>query len=123
MFSNGEAPLCVSYTTSPAYNVEYDNDYRFQAVVFEEGHVQQVEGYGLLKNAPNKKGAKAFMDFMISKTAQEALPLTQWMYPANSQVTVPESYNKAAPIPAVTIPTDAKATAEVLDTVLQILGK
>lgn len=99
LFTNGEAPLVISYTTSAAYHVEYDNTDRYKALIFDEGHVMQVEGAGVLKNAPNKAGAQAFMDFLISEEAQDALPLTQWMYPANKNVTLPESYQKGSPIP------------------------
>ncbi len=123
MFLNNEAPLVISYTTSPAYNVEYENNDRYVALVFDEGHVQQVEGYALLKNAPNAAGAKAFMDFMITKEAQECLPLTQWMYPVNKEVELPESYKKAAPIPAVTLKTDVQKNTECLDKVMEILEK
>lgn len=114
MFMNGEAPLCLSYTTSPAYNVEYENNHRFKTLVFPQGHILQVEGFALLKNAPNEKGAKLFMDFMISKEAQEVLPLTQWMYPVNNQVVFPESYKVAAPIPATTLSIDTEKTNELL---------
>ena len=123
MFLEGEAPLCISYTTSPAYNVEYEDEDRYAAVIFAEGHVQQVEGYGLIKNAPHKEAAEAFMDFMISEAAQNALPLTQWMYPVNKNVVLPESYNKAAPVPEITLPTDSEAVESVLDKVISILGK
>ncbi|HBG66862.1 MAG TPA: thiamine ABC transporter substrate-binding protein [Treponema sp.] len=123
MFMKNEAPLVISYTTSPAYNVEYDHDKRYQALVFEEGHVQQVEGYALLKNAPNPKGAKAFMDFLISEEAQSVLPLTQWMYPVNKQVALPDSYRQAAPVPQKTLSADSKMTAEALGTVPALLAQ
>ncbi len=123
MFENGEAPLVISYTTSPAYNVEYDDNWRDQALIFNEGHVQQVEGLGLIKNAPNKKGGQAFIDFMISEEAQKELLFTQWMYPSNTKVALPESYVKAAPVPSLTLPTYSEATDAVMDEVMNILGK
>ncbi|MBQ9539388.1 MAG: thiamine ABC transporter substrate-binding protein [Treponema sp.] len=123
MFQDGEAPLVVSYTTSPAYNVEYDKNYRYKALVFEQGHVEQVEGYGLLKNAPNKEGAKLFMDFMISAEAQNALPLTQWMYPVNNEISLPQSYIEAAPLPGKTLESDGEKTEKILDSVIEIITK
>ena len=121
MFLNGEAPLVISYTTSPAYNVEYDKNYRYQALVFDQGHVQQVEGYGLLAGAHNPEGAKAFMDFMISTKAQEILPLTQWMYPVNKNVALPQSYKDAAPVPAKTLTVDADVVKAAVDVVIDTL--
>lgn len=121
MFLNGEAPLVISYTTSPAYNVEYEDEDRYVALVFDQGHVQQVEGYGLLNNAQNPEGAKVFMDYLISEEAQNILPLTQWMYPVNKNVALPESYKKAAPIPATTLPTDSKKTEKAVAEIQSIL--
>ena len=99
MFTDGEAPLCISYTTSPAYHVEYDEGDRFKALVFEQGHVRQIEGAGIVKGTKNLKGAKLFMDFLISDEAQNIIPLTQWMFPANKNIELPESYKAAAPVP------------------------
>lgn len=93
MFSNGEAPLVISYTTSPAYQVEYNEGNNFKALTFTDGHVMQVEGAGILKNCKNLEGAKKFIEFLISEEAQKIIPVTQWMYPANAQVVLPESYN------------------------------
>ncbi|MBQ2553048.1 MAG: thiamine ABC transporter substrate-binding protein [Treponema sp.] len=123
MFQNGEAPLCISYNTSPAYNVEYENNDRYVTLIFDEGHVMQVEGFGLLKNAPNKKGAKAFMDFMISIDAQKVLPLTQWMYPANHGFDLPESYKTAAPLPTKVLEYDASKNDDYVQTIMDVLGK
>lgn len=121
MFLENEAPLVVSYTTSPAYNVEYENNYRYAALIFDHGYVQQIEGFALVKNGPNPDGAKAFMDFMISEKAQETLPLTQWMYPANKSVNLPESYSKAAPIPSTTLHTDSEKTSDAIQKIIGIL--
>ncbi|MBP5450764.1 MAG: thiamine ABC transporter substrate-binding protein [Treponema sp.] len=122
MFQNGEAPLCVSYTTSPAYCVEYEDTDRYKTLLFDQGHVLQVEGYGLLKNAPNPDGGKLFMDFLISKEAQEVLLLTQWMYPVNPDVDLPQSYKSASPIPAKTLSVDSADVNRALDRVTEILS-
>ena len=39
------------------------------------------------------------MDFLISDEAQNLIPLTQWMFPANKNVELPASYEAAAPVP------------------------
>lgn len=123
MFSNGEAPLCVSYTTSPAYNAEYDQNYRDVALIFEQGHVEQVEGLGLLKNAPNAEGGKAFIDFMITAEAQSELLFTQWMYPINTEIGLPKSYTDAAPVAGKILETYSEKTESVVDSVMKVLGK
>lgn len=122
LFASGEAPLVVSYTTSPAYHVEYERTDRFQALIFPEGHPIQVEGAGIVRGAPNENGAKVFLDFLASRDVQMILPLTQWMYPANSTVPLPDSYKKAAPIASKTISADPNAVADAVQTVINILA-
>ena len=103
MFTDGEAPLVISYTTSPAYHVEYDEGDENKALLFTDGHVMQVEGAGIVKGAKNKKGAELLIDFLVSLDAQKVIPVTQWMFPVNKDVTLPESYKKAALVPEKTL--------------------
>lgn len=105
MFTQGEAPLVISYTTSPAYHVENDKTDRYKAIVFPEGLIMQVEGAGIVKGAKHADLAKAFMEFMLTPAFQSELPLTQWMYPANASVKLPTSYG-AAPKPARVLKAD-----------------
>ncbi|MCQ2572652.1 MAG: thiamine ABC transporter substrate-binding protein [Treponema sp.] len=123
LFTKGEAPLCTSYTTSPAYHVEYGEGNRFQAVVFDEGHVEQVEGAGLTKGTKNVKAAKAFLDFLVSDEAQNTIPLTQWMFPANKNVALPESYKVAAPVPGKTLSYDATKLDSVVKEIIDVISK
>ena len=122
LFTSGEAPLVISYTTSPAYHVEYDKTDRYQALIFAEGHTMQIEGLGLVKGAKNPEAAKAFIDFMLTDEAQEVLPLTQWMYPVSSSVQLPESY-KAAPKASKTLSVPSEEVAAAIDPVMTILAK
>lgn len=121
LFKQGEAPLVISYATSPAVHVEYDNTDRYVAAIFSQGHILQVEGAGILNGAPNRKGAELFMDFLISDDAQKVLPLTQFMYPVNKNAELPESYKTAAPVPQKTLPIDADATNAVVEEIMKIL--
>ncbi|MCR5126156.1 MAG: thiamine ABC transporter substrate-binding protein [Treponema sp.] len=122
-FTKGEAPLVISYTTSPAYHVEYGEGDERKALIFDEGHSWQVEGAAILKNAPNKKGAEAFIDFLTSEEGQSILPLTQWMYPANKNVKLPESYEKAAPIPERTLIADPEKVQSAVEEIMKILSE
>lgn len=121
LFKKGEAPLVISYTTSPASHIEYDNTDRYIAPVFAQGHSIQVEGAGILKDAPNPEGAKVFMNFLIGDAAQSTIPLTQWMNPVNKNVDLPASYKKGAPVPAVTLSADPDLTEKAVETVMKIL--
>ncbi len=122
LFTSGEAPLVISYTTSPAYHVEFEGTDRYRALIFGEGHVSQIEGLGLAKGAKNPAGAKAFIDFMLTDEAQEVLPLTQFMYPVSASVSLPASYAAAPKAPKTLSIPSGEVTAAV-DTVVTILSK
>ena len=77
-------------------------------------------GYGLFTN---EKGAKSFMDFMLSDKAQSYLPLTQWMYPANKNVTLPDCYKTSAPVPKKTISADPVQVNQAVEKVMQLLAE
>ncbi|QDA31588.1 thiamine ABC transporter substrate-binding protein [Thermococcus indicus] len=97
-FSEGEYPLVLSYATSPAATVYYDNNTNVGAVAFREGNYLQIEGAGIVKGARNRELAEKFIEFLISAEAQEKLPLNQWMYPVNGDVELPEVFQYAVKV-------------------------
>jgi thiamine transport system substrate-binding protein len=99
LFIMGEAPLVISYTTSPAYHAEYETAGRYIALEFAEGHPLQIEGVGIIKGTSRRPAAEAFLDFVLSPQFQEAIPLTNWMYPVIPATALPDSYAHA-PKPA-----------------------
>lgn len=111
LFTSGEAPLVLSYTTSPAYHLEYDKSERYKAAIFPQGHAVQIEAAGILKSAKRAKNAKRFIDFMLSPEFQSIIPLTNWMYPV-VDIDLPASY-RIAPKPARILPTQAPSDAEL----------
>lgn len=82
LFLKGEADMVLSYTTSPAYHVIAEQDQRFAAARFSEGHYQQIEVAGLVASSDNKPLARRFLEFMVGETFQKIIPTTNWMYPA-----------------------------------------
>lgn len=82
LFLKGEAPMVLSYTTSPAYHIIAESDERFAAASFSEGHYQQIEVAGLVTTSKQKKLARQFLQFMMSEKFQTIIPTTNWMYPA-----------------------------------------
>ena len=101
-FSLKEAnrPIMISYGTSPAYNLcNYDDNSTVAFVSHEKGNAYawyQVEGIGLVKNAKHPALAKQFIDWFLSEELQQNIPLHQWMYPANNNVTLPSCYQQSA---------------------------
>ncbi len=81
LFTQGEAPMVLSYTTSPAYHLIAENTDRYAAAPFAEGHYMQVEVAGRIADSPETELAERFLDFMISPAFQDLIPTTNWMYP------------------------------------------
>lgn len=92
MFLQGQADMVLSYTTSPAYHRLAEQKNQYQAAMFHEGHLRQVEVAAQLKDAPQPKLAKAFLDFMLSDNVQSMIPTGNWMYPVTN-VALPEGFN------------------------------
>lgn len=82
LFTNGEAPMVLSYTTSPAYHMISEDTERYQAAAFEEGHYPQIEVAGLIKKGAENPHAKEFLSFMTGPGFQDVIPETNWMFPA-----------------------------------------
>lgn len=91
LFTSGEAPLVISYTTSPGVHLKNEGTERYQAAVFPGGHPVQIELAALLSHAKNKDGAKRFIDFMLTPRFQELIPETNWMYPV-IPIPLPDSF-------------------------------
>jgi len=95
LFTNGEAPMVLSYTTSPAYHVEYENTTRYRAAIFTDGNYLQIEGMGILKGTKHLDLAGKFIDFTLTDDFQSEIPLTNWMFPVVPSVKLPKSFNYA----------------------------
>lgn len=107
LFLKGEADMVVSYTTSPAFHALTENDTRYAAATFSEGHIAQIEVSGILKSSPNRDLARQFLTYMISAEGQKAIPQTNWMFPViDLGADLPEAFG--AP-PAKTLPVDEAA--------------
>ncbi|QFY61748.1 thiamine ABC transporter substrate binding subunit [Rhizobium grahamii] len=95
LFTKGEAPMVLSYTTSPAYHMVSENTDRYQAADFSEGHYIQIEVAGLLKNAPNKDLARDFLKFVLTPGFQDTIPTNNWMMPvAATSQPLPDAFSK-----------------------------
>jgi thiamine transport system substrate-binding protein len=84
LFTKGEAPMVLSYTTSPAYHVIAENSERYKAASFTEGHYLQIEVAGIVEASPEKELAKTFLAFMMGPGFQDQIPTSNWMFPAGA---------------------------------------
>lgn len=82
LFMNGEAPMVLSYATSPAYHMAVEESDRYQAAEFEEGHYLQVETAAMLRSSDQPELARDFLAFMLTPDFQRHIPLGNVMNPA-----------------------------------------
>lgn len=113
LFTEGEAPLVLSYTTSPVYHVTFEDNTRYQVALFDEGHSTTIEGVGLLASSKNKKAAQQFIDFLLTE-AQLEIATANSMYPTNSDTLLPPAFDWA-PKPEKSLSLDAITLEKNLD--------
>lgn len=113
LFTEGEAPLVISYSTSPVYHVMNEDTTRYRALIFDEGHSATYEGVGILKSSRNKDAARQFIDYLLTD-AQAQLAVINSMYPANQDVVLPDAYDWA-PKPEKTLSLTPETIAKNMD--------
>ncbi|MEC3860896.1 thiamine ABC transporter substrate binding subunit [Mesobacterium sp. TK19101] len=82
LFTDGEAPMVLSFTTSPAYHIAAEGDDTKKAAIFDEGHYAFFELVAKVAGTDQPELADAFMAFVLSDTFQKIIPETNWSYPS-----------------------------------------
>ena len=82
MFTDGEADMVLSYTTSPAYHIVAEEDLTKSAAIFDEGHYFMVELAAKLASTDNSDLADQFMAFILTEDFQSMIPTSNWSFPA-----------------------------------------
>jgi len=103
----GNRPIVVSYASSPVAAV------LFSEVPLDEapsstvtgGCFRQVEYAGMLVESDE---ARRLIDFMLGREFQEDVPLNMFVWPANSEATLPPEFVEFTDIPASPAALDAK---------------
>ncbi|MDH2391342.1 thiamine ABC transporter substrate-binding protein [Streptomyces sp. HNM0663] len=108
--AGADRPLVVSYASSPPVEVLYSEPQPDEAPtgVATGTCFRQIEFAGLLKGAKNEAGGKALLDFLVSKTFQEDMPLNMFVNPVRDDAKLPELFTKHGEVvekPA-TVPAD-----------------
>jgi len=109
---HGPQPLVVTYDTSPAAEVIYASSPLTEAptasIFGPDTCFRQTEFVGILKGTKHLDLAQKFVDFMLSRQFQEDMPLQMFMYPVNTDASLPQEfikYAQIAPQPATLDPT------------------
>ncbi len=101
--SEGTRPLVVSYATSPAAEVYFSNDDSEElespptgAITAPQTCFRQIEFAGILKNGQHRELAEAFIEFLLSESFQEDIPLQMWVFPAREDADLPAVFAEHA---------------------------
>jgi thiamine transport system substrate-binding protein len=102
----GPRPLVVSYDSSPAFEVIYaetpTDTPPTAAIVTDNTCFRQIEFVGILKGAQNPALAEKWVDFMLSTTFQEDMPLQMFVFPVNPDAKLAEAFTKHLKLPQKT---------------------
>ena len=110
----GDRPVVVSYASSPPAEVIFADppvDEPPTGVVTASCY-RQIEFAGVLAGADNPGGAQALIDFMLTPTFQNDVPLNMFVFPVISSATLPEAFAEHAQIaedPLILDPAEVEA--------------
>ncbi|WP_289042851.1 thiamine ABC transporter substrate binding subunit [uncultured Aliiroseovarius sp.] len=97
MFTDGEADMVLSYSTSPAYHIIAEDDTSKSAAIFDDGHYLFVELAAKLKTTDQPDLADAFLDYVLTEEFQTAIATSNWSYPSKLDPSLlPEKFNLLA---------------------------
>ena len=97
----GPKPIVVSYATSPPAEVVFAETPLTDAptAVVASTCFRQIEFTGVLAGTKHAAAAQTFIDFMLSTTFQDDMPLNMFVYPVNAKATVPDEFVKYSVVP------------------------
>ena len=121
MFLEGNADIVLSYSTSPYYHQEYENENKYRALIFEEGHLPTKEVVYVRNDSSNKELGQQFINFLLKKQIQEIIAQKNIMYPINEEA-VPERMKSLVEPDAVNYVGNLSA-GELVDEWLEIVTK
>ena len=93
----GARPIVTSYSSSPPFTIA-EGKTRPSTHALLDTCFRQVEYAGVLKGSENPKGMQQFIDFMLDREFQKALPDNMYVYPVDRSVPLPKSWSKYAPV-------------------------
>jgi thiamine transport system substrate-binding protein len=110
----GERPIVVSYASSPAAEVVFGPDPETDespTASLAAGCFRQVEFAGILHGTDQPELAGALIDHLLAPVTQAELPLAMYVYPARTDVALPEVFERFALRPEAPLSLDPQAIA------------
>jgi thiamine transport system substrate-binding protein len=113
----GDSPLVVSYASSPPAEVIFSSEPLDEAPtgVIQAGCYRQVEYAGVLAGTEYPEAAGELIDYMLSIRFQESIPLTWFVFPANTEAELPQEFVDHTVIPDDPARLDPETIAENRD--------
>ena len=96
LYTQGEAPIVLSYDTSPAYHIAFEETERYRNLILSDSAYAQVEYAGLVAGSDRREDAGLVIDYLVSQEFQNQVPLNQFMYPINPNASLPEAFDETA---------------------------
>jgi thiamine transport system substrate-binding protein len=101
--SGGQRPIVVSYGSSPPFEVLFSetpiDEPPTVALVNDGTCFRQIEFVGILKGTQNRDLAENWIDFMLSPTFQEDIPLQMFVFPVNENAKLEHTFEEYLAIP------------------------
>ena len=101
--SGGDKPIVISYNSDPAFEVLQSTTSeitpRTQVIASDGSCFTQIEFVGILHGSQNLDLAQKWVDFMLSPTFQEDLPLQMYVFPVNPNAKLDPTLQKYLVIP------------------------
>jgi thiamine transport system substrate-binding protein len=98
---NGQYPIVLSYSSSPAAEIREDGE--SQTVALLDECFRQTEYIGELADASNPEGAQALIEFLLSESFQNTMPGLMYVYPVNENASIPDEWAEFGPAANSTI--------------------
>ncbi len=96
----GDRPIVLSYASSPPFTIP-EGKQRPTTAALLDTCFRQVEYAGVLAGSDNPQGAAELVDFMTSRTFQDALAENMYVFPVDDEATLPPLWKRwAEPAPA-----------------------
>ncbi|MBW8009767.1 MAG: thiamine ABC transporter substrate-binding protein [Chloroflexi bacterium] len=99
----GTRPIVVSYGSSPPFEIIFAEqpmqEPPTEVVVADGSCFRQIEFVGILEGTQNRELAEKWVDFMLSPTFQEDIPLQMFVFPINPDARLDETFVEFMAVP------------------------
>ena len=112
----GNRPVVVSYGSSPPFEILFAEEPMqtppTEVLIADRTCYRQIEFVGILKGTQNRSLAEKWVDFMLSTTFQEDLPLQMFVFPVNPQAKLDQAFLDFLAVPENPVMLDPESITE-----------